>query len=72
VLTITLKQTQEDSGALFPNAMPVEIVTGTATRRLKLTPTGRETSTRVYLNQRPTEVRFDPDATILKEITVRP
>jgi aminopeptidase N len=72
VLTITLKQTQEGGDALFPNAFPVEIVTGTATRRLKLPPTGRETSQRIYLNQRPTEVRFDPDATILKEINVRP
>ena len=71
VLTLTLKQTQE-GGAHFPNAMPVEIVSGTGTRRIKLTPTGRETSRRVYLNRRPTEVRFDPDATILKEISVRP
>ncbi|HEV7904720.1 MAG TPA: M1 family metallopeptidase [Pyrinomonadaceae bacterium] len=72
VLTITLKQTQEDGDALFPNAFPVEIVTATGTRRIKLTPTGRETSQRVYLNRKPTEVRFDPDETILKEITVRP
>ena len=72
VLTITLKQAQEDGGALFPNAMPVEIVTGAGTRRLKLPPSGRETRQRIYLNSRPTEVRFDPDATILKEITVQP
>lgn len=67
VLTITLKQTQED-GAHFPNAFPVEIVTGTSMRRIKLAPTGRVTSTRLYLNSRPTGVRFDPDATILKEL----
>jgi aminopeptidase N len=71
VLTLTLKQTQED-GAPFPNAFPVEIVTGNGTRRVKLTPNGRETSQRIYLNRRPSEVRFDPDATILKEISVRP
>jgi aminopeptidase N len=71
VLTLTLKQTQED-GAHFPNAFPVEIVTGTGTRRIKLTPTGRETSRRIYLNRKPAEVRFDPDATILKELSVRP
>jgi len=71
VLTLTLKQTQED-GTHFPNAIPVEIITGRGTRRIKLTPTGRELSTRVYLNQQPTEVRFDPDATILKELSVRP
>jgi aminopeptidase N len=72
MLTITLKQTQQDGDALFPNAFPVEIVTGTNTRRLKLTPTGHEISQRIYLKQRPTEVRFDPDATILKELSVRP
>ncbi|MCA1555961.1 MAG: M1 family metallopeptidase, partial [Acidobacteria bacterium] len=69
ILTLTLKQTQE-GGAHFPNVMPVEIVTATGTRRIKLTPTGREISTRVYLNKRPTEVHFDPDATILKELTM--
>jgi aminopeptidase N len=71
-LTLTLRQTQEVEGAHFPNAMPVEIVTGTNTRRIKLTPGGRETSQRIYLKQRPSEVRFDPDATILKELSVRP
>ncbi len=71
VLTLTLKQTQED-GTHYPNAMPVEIVTGTGTRRIKLSPTGRALSTRVYVNKRPTEVRFDPDATILKELSLRP
>jgi aminopeptidase N len=69
VLRLTLKQTQEN-GAIFPNAVPVEIVTGTGTRRIKLTPTGRETRTRMPLNSRPTDVRFDPDATILKELSV--
>jgi aminopeptidase N len=72
VLTLTLTQTQGDSDAFFPNAFPVEIVAGTATRRIKITPSGRETTTRLNLNSRPTEVRFDPDATILKEISVRP
>jgi aminopeptidase N len=70
VLTLTLKQTQE-GGALFPNAFPVEIVTATGTRRIKLTHKGRETSQRIYLDRRPVEVRFDPHATILKEINVR-
>lgn len=69
VLTLTLKQTHAD-GAHFPNAFPVEIVSGTGTRRLKLTPTGRATTQRIYLNRKPAEVRFDPDATILKEINV--
>ncbi|HYP01750.1 MAG TPA: M1 family metallopeptidase [Pyrinomonadaceae bacterium] len=72
VLTLTLRQTQEDGGAFFPNTVPVEIVTGVGTRRIKLTPNGRETTTRLPLNSRPTAVRFDPDATVLKEMGVRP
>jgi aminopeptidase N len=71
VLTLTLKQTQEEN-AIFPNAVPVETVSGAGTRRIKLTPTGRETSTRLPLSSRPTGVRFDPDGTILKELSVRP
>jgi aminopeptidase N len=71
MLTVTLKQTQED-GSLFPNAFPVEIMTGTVAQRIKLKFTGRETTRRIYLNSRPTAVRLDPDATILKEISVRP
>ena len=71
LLTFTLKQTQE-GGALFPNALPVEIVTATGTRRIKLTPTGRETRLSLPLSSRPTDVRFDPDETILKELSVRP
>jgi aminopeptidase N len=71
VLALTLKQTQAD-GAIFTNAIPVEIVTRTGTRRIKLTPTGRETTTRISLNRRPNAVRFDPDETILKELSARP
>lgn len=70
-LTITLKQIQED-GAIFPNAVPVEVVTGTDTRSFKLTPTGRETSLRLPWSSRPKEVRFDPQGTILKELSVCP
>jgi aminopeptidase N len=72
VLTLTLRQTQEGDGAHFPNLFPVEIVTGAHTRRVKLTPTGRDTVTRINLPARPTAVRFDPDETILKELIVRP
>ncbi|HZG54493.1 MAG TPA: hypothetical protein VEZ40_20495, partial [Pyrinomonadaceae bacterium] len=71
VLTLTLKQTQDD-GAYFPNSVPVEIATGARVRRLKLAPVGRETVTRTNLPARPTGVRFDPNDTILKELSVRP
>ncbi|MDX6272547.1 MAG: aminopeptidase, partial [Acidobacteriota bacterium] len=74
VLTLTLRQTQEgdDGGTHFPNHFPVEIVAGANTRRFTLTPHGRESVTRVNLPARPSEVRFDPDETILKELIVRP
>ncbi|HEY1402718.1 MAG TPA: M1 family metallopeptidase [Pyrinomonadaceae bacterium] len=72
VLTLTLKQTQEGDAAPFPNSVPVEIVTGAATRRITLKPTGRETVTRLNLNARPSDVRFDPGETILKELRVQP
>ena len=73
VLVLTLKQTQTGDGAHFPNKVPVEIVTGAgAPRLIKLAPTGRETVTRINLPARPSDVRFDPDETILKELSVRP
>ncbi|HZH89530.1 MAG TPA: M1 family metallopeptidase [Pyrinomonadaceae bacterium] len=72
VLTLTLRQTQAGDGAHFPNAFPVEIVTRTGTRRIKLMPTGRETGTRISLPHAPTSVRFDPGETILKELSVQP
>jgi aminopeptidase N len=72
VLTLTLRQTQEGDGAYFPNSVPVEILTGAGARRIKLTPAGRETVTRIILPARPTDVRFDPEETILKELSVRP
>jgi len=71
VLTLTLRQTHTDD-AIYPNALPVEIVTRTGTRRIKLTPAGRVTTARIYLSRRPEDVRFDPENTILKELTFRP
>jgi aminopeptidase N len=73
VLILMIKQTQEEAGGLFPNAFPVEIVTGTGTtRRIKVVPTGRETRALIPLDRPPADVRFDPEATILKELSVQP
>ncbi|HEY9403006.1 MAG TPA: M1 family metallopeptidase [Pyrinomonadaceae bacterium] len=72
VLTLTLRQTQEGDNSYFPNSVPVEILTGAGARRIKLTPTGRETVARLNLPARPASVRFDPEETILKELSVRP
>ena len=73
VVMLKIKQTQDEALGLFPNAFPVEIVTGTGTtRRIKVVPTGRETRALIPLSRPPADVRFDPDATILKELSVSP
>lgn len=68
-LRIHLRQTQDDAPFLTP--LPVEIVTGTGTRRMIFRPTDRATSLFVPLSRRPLEVRFDPEQTVLKELVVR-
>lgn len=68
LLTINLKQTQAVAPFLTP--LPVEIVTGSGTRRLMLTPLNRETNLRLPLASRPVEVRIDPDEIILKELVM--
>ncbi|MCA1615717.1 MAG: hypothetical protein LC800_16775, partial [Acidobacteria bacterium] len=67
-LVLTLAQTQADAPFLTP--VPVEIVggRGTVVRRLAIRPTGRETVTLVPLGSQPTEVRVDPQETMLKEV----
>jgi aminopeptidase N len=69
MLTIELRQTQED--APFLNPLPVEIITAKGTERATLRPTDRLTSLSVPLSSRPMDVRIDPDETILKELTLR-
>lgn len=70
VLTITVRQTQD--GELFPNPMPIEIVSADGTQRVLMKAKKKETILRVPLQHKPTEVRFDPDGTILKEVNLRP
>ncbi|HEX8458547.1 MAG TPA: M1 family metallopeptidase [Pyrinomonadaceae bacterium] len=71
LLTIRLKQTQADDGGHFPNAIPVEIITPAGTLRRKFTPTARELASFNKLSAPPTDVRIDPDETILKELIMR-
>ena len=68
-LTIQLRQTQLD--APFLNPLPVEIITSQGAQRSLLKPTGKETTIRIPLGSQPTDVRIDPDETILKEVVVR-
>jgi aminopeptidase N len=68
-LKIHLRQTQEDEPFLTP--LPVEIVTKKGVQHVTLRPNARETSLFVPLSTKPSDVRIDPDETILKEIVVR-
>lgn len=68
VLTVRLRQTQ--AGAQFPNPLPIEIWLPNSKTRTMVKPTGKETIKRITLSQRPVNVRFDPDATILSEMVL--
>jgi aminopeptidase N len=70
ILTVRLRQTQADAPFLTPLTM--EIVTARGAERKTLRPTGRETTIRIPLSSRPSDVRIDPDGTILKELVVKP
>lgn len=65
---LVLKQTQ--TGAAFPNSLPVEIVTSVGKRRIILKPTGKQTIQEVKLDEAPSAVTLDPENTVLKEARV--
>ena len=69
MLIVQLRQTQADAPFLTPLTM--EIVTARGAERKTLRPTGRETTIRIPLSSRPSDVRIDPDGTILKELVVK-
>jgi aminopeptidase N len=66
VLTINLRQTQTE--AAFNNPLPVEILLPAGKSRVMIKPTSKTTVKRIPLAQRPVDVRFDPEETILKEV----
>jgi len=65
---LVLKQTQ--AGAVFPNSVPVEIVTSAGKSRIVLQPKEKQTIHDVKLNEAPTAVSVDPENTILKQASV--
>jgi aminopeptidase N len=67
VLIITLRQTQAD--AAFLNPLPVEILSPNGKTRAVINFAGKAATKRIPLAQKPVDVRFDPEGTILKEIT---
>ena len=69
MLSLHLRQTQADAPFLTP--LPVEIVMGKGTHRVLLRPTGKDTTTLIPQESKPTSVRLDPDAQILKEVVMK-
>jgi aminopeptidase N len=67
-LIIRLEETQASAPFLMP--VPVEIVSENGVSRQLVNPAGKLTVARFTLKQRPTNLRLDPDETILKEATV--
>jgi aminopeptidase N len=62
---LVLRQLQTEPA--FPNALPLDLITSSGTRRIVLKPTGKQTIEEVKLNEAPSSVSIDPDNTVLKE-----
>ncbi|MEP6570440.1 MAG: M1 family metallopeptidase [Acidobacteriota bacterium] len=66
--TFVLKQLQSE--AVFPNAVPIDIMTANGRRQLVMKPTGRQTVDELKLTAAPSAIIFDPNNTILKDVRV--
>ena len=62
---LVLRQLQTEGA--FLNALPVDILMASGSRRLVLKPTSKETIEEVKLNEAPTSISIDPENTVLKE-----
>lgn len=69
VLVIKAKQKQQEN--LFPNAIPVKVVTSTGESNFLLQPTTKEFVQEFPMPSAPTSVAVDPENTVLKQIEVR-
>jgi aminopeptidase N len=68
-VALNLRQTQD--GPVFLDPVPIEILTATSTRREMIRPTGRDATFRLEMASRPSEIRVDPNNTLLRELTMR-
>lgn len=68
---LVLRVRQLQDGEPFLTPLPAEVVTATGRRRIKIKPTGRDSTLNIPLEGRPSDVRIDPDEMILKEMVVR-
>ena len=64
-IEVKLEQTQTDDAFLMP--VTLEIITATGSNRVKITPTGKQSSIRVK-SAKPSRIVVDPDEYILKEV----
>ncbi|HKP47393.1 MAG TPA: M1 family metallopeptidase [Pyrinomonadaceae bacterium] len=65
---LVLVQTQAD--AVFPNAVPIELISASKSQRLIIKPSARRTSMEVSTRTLPSSVMIDPDNVILDESQV--
>jgi aminopeptidase N len=70
LLRVYLKQRQDQES--FPNWVPLEVTTPSRKSRLVLKPTTKQFVAEYPLNEAPTNLEFDPDSTILKEVIIKP
>lgn len=68
-LMLRIEQTQESAPFLMP--VPLDIVSAKGTTKRTIKPSGKLTVVRFPLNARPTDLRLDPDQTLLKEAVIQ-
>ncbi|MFN2499412.1 MAG: M1 family metallopeptidase [Pyrinomonadaceae bacterium] len=67
-LRLVLNQTQSEGA--FPNAVPIELVSGTSKRRIIIKPENKQAGQDLKLNAAPTSIMIDPENVILDESRV--
>jgi aminopeptidase N len=65
-LVVKLNQKQPDQ--VFLDPVTIEVLSGTVKKRFVIQPTGKLTVKRFPFKQAPTEIKLDPDETLLKEV----
>jgi aminopeptidase N len=66
VVTIVINQVQ--TGAAFPDPIPVTVTSEGQTTRLTLMPKGKTATAHIRVGKAPIEIQIDPENTLLKEL----
>ncbi|MDQ5845254.1 MAG: M1 family metallopeptidase [Acidobacteriota bacterium] len=69
-MRVRLMLRQLQSGLVFPNSVPVDVISGCGKRRIVLNPSAKESLAEVALEAAPLQILIDPEDTILKEARV--